>query len=75
MYRLVKWLGKQAGVKKVRPHGLRHAAITTVLDLTGGDIRKGQSFARHANPSTTLRYDDNRQDAGGEAAKLLADAV
>ena len=36
LYRMVRALGRSAGVP-VRPHGLRHAAITEALDLTGGD--------------------------------------
>lgn len=62
-------VGKRAGVK-IRPHGLRHAAITAVLEETGGNIRVAQSFSRHADPRTVLKYDDNRKDLGGEAAKI-----
>jgi hypothetical protein len=46
-----------------------------VLDMTDGNVRVAQRFARHASPETTLRYDDNRRDEGGEAAKCLADEV
>lgn len=63
-------LGDAAGMK-VRPHGLRHAAITAALDATNGDIRKAQAFARHAKPSTTMVYDDNRTDLGGAAARIV----
>ena len=31
----------------VRPHGLRHASISTALDITGGDVRKVMKFSRH----------------------------
>jgi integrase/recombinase XerC len=75
IYQVVRHLGDKAGVRNVRPHGLRHAAITTLLDLTNGNVRMGQSFARHASPSTTMRYDDARKDQAGEAAKILANAV
>src|SRR5207249_10765022 len=34
VYRLVRALGAKVGLV-VRPHGLRHAAITAALDLTG----------------------------------------
>jgi integrase/recombinase XerC len=74
LYRLVRHLGRKAGVK-ASPHRLRHAAVTGVLDLTDGNVRVAQRFARHASPETTLRYDDNRRDEGGEAAKRLADEV
>lgn len=32
------------GLGKVRPHGLRHAAITEALDATAGDVRKVARF-------------------------------
>ena len=74
LYKMVKYLGRKATVK-ARPHGIRHAAITTVLDLMHGDVRVAQRFARHASPSTTIKYDDNRQDLGGNAARKLAARV
>ncbi len=64
-------LSELAGLGKVRPHGLRHEAITTSLDKTNGDIVKAQSFARHASVRTTQIYNDNRKDVSGECAALL----
>ncbi len=69
--RLVRRLGEAAGLK-VRPHGLRHAAITEALDLTGGDVRKVQRFSRHRDLRVLNRYDDNREDLAGEVARLVA---
>lgn len=57
----------------VRPHGLRHLAVTQVLDSNGGDIRAAQEFARHADPKTTMRYDRNRRDLAGEMARLISE--
>jgi integrase/recombinase XerC len=74
VYTLVRHLGGKAKVK-ARPHGLRHAAITALLDLLNGNVRVVQKFARHADPSTTMRYDDNRRDDGGQAAAKLAASV
>lgn len=74
IYRIVCRLGNKSFIR-ARPHGLRHAAITTVLDIMGGNVRVAQRFARHASPDTTLRYDDNRTDLGGSAAKRLAEQV
>lgn len=56
----------------VRPHGLRHTAITEALDLTDGDIRAVQKFSRHRDVRVIERYDDNRQDLAGKIAKRLA---
>jgi integrase len=59
-------------VGPVRPHGLRHAAVTAVLDA-GASTRDAQRFSRHKDPRTLLRYDDNRNRAdlrGRLAAEL-----
>lgn len=74
LYRIVRALGKDVGLE-VRPHGLRHAAITDALDRTGGDVRKVQRFSRHRNLATLTIYDDNRTDLGGEVAQLVAGAL
>jgi integrase/recombinase XerC len=56
----------------VRPHGLRHAAITEALRLTRGDVRAVQRFSRHRDLWTLTLYDDNRADLAGEIARQLA---
>ena len=66
IYRLLKPWG-------IRPHGLRHAAITAALEATGGDIAKVQKFSRHSNPIVLMAYDDNRKDEAGRIAGLLDD--
>ncbi len=57
----------------VRPHGLRHLAITAALDLTQGDVRAVQKFSRHRDVRVLSVYDDTRADLGGEVARLVAD--
>jgi integrase/recombinase XerC len=73
IWSIVVALGDATG-QRLRPHGLRHAAITTALDATGGDVRRVQRFSRHAKVETVLVYDDNRHDIGGDVAKLVAGA-
>lgn len=69
---ILRVAGKRAGLsRRVRPHGLRHAAITAALDA-GLPLRDAQRYARHADPRTTALYDDNRQDLAGRAASLVA---
>ncbi len=70
--RLVAAASEAAGIGLVRPHGLRHAAITHALDATGGDVRRVQKFSRHRDLRTLTVYDDNRQDFAGEVAALVA---
>src|SRR5262249_25113460 len=74
LYLGVRELGERVGLR-VRPHGLRHAAITRALDLTGGDIHSVQKFSRHKDVRLIQRYDDNRQDLGGAVAQRLAEGA
>lgn len=73
--RLVAEVGRLAGLGTVRPHGLRHAAITEALTLTRGDVRAVQRFSRHRDLRVLTVYDDNREDLGGEVARLVADST
>ena len=70
--RVVQDLGRRAGLELVRPHGLRHAAITDALDATQGDVRAVARFSRHKNLKVLTAYDDNRRDLGGKVAELIA---
>ncbi len=72
--RILGALGEALGLK-VRPHGLRHAAITEALDRTGGNLRAVQRFSRHLDSRVLGLYDDNREDLGGEVARLVAGGV
>ncbi len=74
IYFIVRQHGKPLGIK-TRPHGLRHAAITAALDAFDGNSRKVQSFSRHRDANTIRRYDDNRQDFGGQVAAALCAIV
>lgn len=74
VYRMVRQLGERARVR-VRPHGLRHGAITAVLDLNGGDVRAAQRFSRHLDVRPLTLYDDNREDLRGRMARLVAAAL
>jgi integrase/recombinase XerC len=74
LHLVVGALGRKAGLsREVKPHGLRHEAITRVLHLTNGNIDAAQKFGRHADPKTTQRYNDNRGDVAGDMARLLGD--
>ena len=74
LYALVKALGASVGLT-VRPHGLRHAAITEALEKTGGNVRAVQRFSRHRDLRTLTTYDDNRADLAGDVAALVAGAA
>jgi site-specific recombinase XerD len=59
----------------VTPHGLRHAAITKLLDLSAGNLRLAQMFARHADVRQLARYDDGRRGLFADAAGIVGDAI
>ena len=68
-------LARRAGLAAasgLSPHSLRHTAITEILDATGGDLRRAQDFAGHADPRTTRRYDRRRDQLDNHGAYLLA---
>lgn len=70
------WVLQQRGLElgiKIRPHGLRHAAITAALDKTGGDVRAVQKFSRHKSLEMLMVYDDARRDLGHKVAMMLSD--
>jgi integrase/recombinase XerD len=60
--RRLRRLAETAGVRITRPHPhmLRHTFVTTMLDA-GVDLRDVQIAARHADPRTTMRYDNSRK--------------
>lgn len=75
MHRLIRRLARRAGLASasaLSPHSLRHTAITEILDATGGDLRRAQDFACHADPRTTRRYDRRRDQLDNHGAYLLA---
>jgi integrase/recombinase XerD len=58
--RIVRKVARRAGVAKVvTPHTLRHAFITAALDA-GVPLRDVQEAASHADPWTTMRYDNSQ---------------
>ncbi len=71
VYKIVRELGEDLELR-VRPHGLRHAAITEALELTGGNVRAVQRFSRHRDLRVLTVYDDNRTDLAGEVASLVS---
>jgi integrase/recombinase XerC len=70
---MASW-GEELGIV-LRPHGIRHTAITDVLDASKGDLRAARRFSDHKKVDTLLIYDDNRADLGGDLAKKIASNI
>ena len=64
--------GADVGLK-VRPHGLRHTAITTALDKTDGNVRAVAKFSRHKSIQTVMVYDDQRRGISREIQDLISE--
>lgn len=74
-FRLVKQLGKEAGLEQaLTPHDLRHGMVTCSLEA-GEPLHRVQQLARHASPLTTQRYDHSRDRLDSSAAYGLGRAL
>jgi integrase/recombinase XerC len=70
IHKILQTMGAKLG-SVIRPHGLRHAAITAALDETNGNVRAAREFWGHSSVEVLMRYDDNRKDVGGEVASKV----
>jgi len=77
LYRIVRSLGEQVGLK-VRPHGLRHTAITEACKLAqakGMGLEEVLDFSRHRDVKVLMVYRDRERDVQGQLAALVAAGV
>jgi len=74
IWRMTRNLGQLLGTT-VRPHGVRHAAITEALNQTNGNVRAVQRFSRHKDVRVVLAYDDNRSDVAAAVAMRVAKSL
>ena len=79
LYRIVRGLGEQHGVK-VRPHGLRHTAITEACkaaQANGFGLEEVLDFSRHSRKSIAVLmiYRDRERNVQGQLAALVAGAA
>ena len=59
--RIITRLCRTAGINKpITPHGLRHTFVTTAR-AANVDVRDVQAAVGHADPRTTMRYDQTKQ--------------
>ncbi|MGR6998843.1 tyrosine-type recombinase/integrase [Yinghuangia aomiensis] len=71
VWRLIRLLARRAGLDpRLRPHSLRHTAITMAIETAG--LRRAQVMAGHASASTTERYDRARERLDSSPVYALA---
>jgi integrase/recombinase XerC len=74
IHEVVGRLGRKACLSRpARPHGLRHAGATRLLDITNGNVRLVQRWTRHSKLETVAIYDDSREDHAGKLADRLGE--
>jgi integrase/recombinase XerC len=74
LYRVIRSMGVRTG-QRVRPHGLRHTAISEAVrkaQAVGMDVTKVLHFSRHKDLKTLQVYIDQVEDAQGKIAELVA---
>ncbi len=76
LYRIVRDLGRRIGIK-VRPHGLRHTAITEACKLAQANeigLEEVLDYSRHSRKSLSILmlYRDRERDVQGTLAGLVA---
>jgi len=66
VWKLVKALGRRAGLPELHPHAFRHGCGVELHRRTGGNLRLVQEHLRHADIQTTIVYtrDAARAPAG-----------
>jgi integrase/recombinase XerC len=79
LYNVVRGLGERVGLK-VRPHGLRHTAITEACkaaQVNGIGLEEVLDFSRHSRKSIAILmvYRDRERNVQGQLASLVAAAV
>ena len=71
---LIRGYGEKLGLTNLRPHQLRHTAVTQLAIRTNGNIAEIQEFSRHADANTVMRYVKNSKDTQLKMTNLLEEA-
>lgn len=69
----LRFLAKQAGVKRLTPHDLRRSFVGELLDANA-DISSVQGLAGHSSTDTTSGYDRRPDDARRARRRITARA-
>lgn len=75
LYRIVRGLGEQVGIKTA-PHGLRHTAITEAIkaaQANGIGLEEVLDFSRHRDVKVMMIYRDRERNVQGKLSALVAE--
>jgi site-specific recombinase XerD len=56
IWKIVKALGRRAGMPELHPHAFRHGCGVELLKRSGGNLRAVQEHLRHVDIQTTTVY-------------------
>jgi site-specific recombinase XerD len=56
VWKIIKALGRRAGLPELHPHAFRHCCEVELHRRTGGNLRVVQEHLRHADIQTTTVY-------------------
>ena len=56
VWKIIKLIGRRAGLPELHPHAFRHSCGAELLRRTGGNLRAVQEHLRHADIQTTTVY-------------------
>jgi len=77
LYKIVRGIGARAGLP-VRPHGLRHTAITEAVkaaQANGMGLEEVLDFSRHRDVRVMMIYRDRERNVQERLASLVADTA
>jgi integrase/recombinase XerC len=72
-WKIVRRIGKLAGMPELHPHAFRHFSTTEALEVTDGDTRGTMKHTGHKSERMINIYEDKRTDAAGQIAQQIED--
>ncbi len=78
LYKMLQRRAKEAGLEPIRPHGIRHTAITQAAEIVakeGMSFKEVTQFSRHSDIRTAEVYCDRVRNTQGLIARKIAEVV
>ena len=78
LYKMLQRRAEEAGLESMRPHGIRHTAITQAAQIVaeeGMSFKEVKQFSRHSDIRTAEIYCDRERNTQGLIARKIAEVV